>query len=142
MRSQSAGEQYSSQSAEYNGSRSAFLQYTLQYFYNISVPCFSSLLSQNKGILLVWELSACNVICQYLESCSGRNAVPSFSFLGSVTGRCLYLGSLNEGCKGWECSRDNLYLGLLKQGGRYEEWCYSIYTSGTHTIFHGKNSAF
>ena len=31
--------------------------------------------------------------------------------LGSVTGRCLYLGSLNEGCKGREGSRDNLYLG-------------------------------
>ena len=32
--------------------------------------------------------------------------------LGSVTGRCFYLGSLNRGCKGWEGSRDNLYLGL------------------------------
>ena len=30
------------------------LQYILQYFYNISVPCFSSLLSKNKGILLVF----------------------------------------------------------------------------------------
>ena len=36
--------------------------------------------------------------------------------LGSVTGRCLYLGSLNEGCKGWDGSRDNLYLGLLIKG--------------------------
>ena len=36
--------------------------------------------------------------------------------LGSVTGMCLYLGSLNEGCKGWEGSQDNLYLGLLIKG--------------------------
>ena len=43
MKSQSAGEQYSSQSMEYNGSRSTFLQYTLQYFYSIFVLCFSSL---------------------------------------------------------------------------------------------------
>ena len=49
-----------------------------------------------------------------------RAAVAEMRFLllvlGSVTGRCLYLGSLNEGCKGWECSRDNPYLGLLKYG--------------------------
>ena len=46
-----------------------------------------------------------------------RAAVAEMRFLllvlGSVAGRCLYLGSLSEGCKGWGCSRDNLYLGLL-----------------------------
>ena len=49
MKSQSAGEQYSLQSAEYNGSRSVF--------YNISTiflfPVFSSLFVTNKGILFV-----------------------------------------------------------------------------------------
>ena len=65
--------------------------------------------------------------------------------LGSVTGRCLYLGSLNEGCKGREGSRDNLYLGLLINRVRNQEFCHLVYTSGmavTHTIFHGRCSAF
>ena len=42
--------------------------------------------------------------------------------LGSVTGRCLYLGSLNKGCKGWEGSRDNLYLGLPVKEARYKDF--------------------
>ena len=42
MKSQSVREQYSSQSTENNGSRSTFYN----ILYNISVPCFSSLLSQ------------------------------------------------------------------------------------------------
>ena len=48
--------------------------------------------------------------------------------LGSVTGRCLYLGSLNEGCKGWEGSRDNLYLGLLIKGQGIRNLSF-VYTS-------------
>ena len=100
MKSQSAGEQYSSQSVEYNGSQRAFYN----IFYNISGPCFSSLLSQNKGILLVFG----NFLLATGFAFIGRVAAAEIRFLllvlVSVTGRCLYLGSLNEGCKGWECS--------------------------------------
>ena len=49
IESQSAGEQYSSQGAEYNGSQSAFYNISYNIFYNISVPCFSSLLSQYQS---------------------------------------------------------------------------------------------
>ena len=49
--------------------------------------------------------------------------------LGSVTGRCLYLGSLNEGCKGWEGSRDNLYLGLPVKGARYKDFVIFVVPS-------------
>ena len=59
--------------------------------------------SASNGIYLIWRVAAAEMRFLLLV-------------LGSVTGRCLYLGSLNEGCRGWECSRDNLYLGLLKCG--------------------------
>ena len=65
--------------------------------------------------------------------------------LGSVTGRCLYLGSLNEGCKGWEGSRDNLYLGLPVKGQGIRNFVICLYQCGiaiTHTIFKRKSSAF
>ena len=58
--------------------------------------------------------------------------------LGSVTGRCLYLGSLNEGCKGWECSRDNLYLGLrikrVKESGIVSFGLYQWYGRYSHHL--------
>ena len=44
--SQSVGEQYSSQGMEYSGLQSAFYNKSYNIFYKISVPCFSSLLSQ------------------------------------------------------------------------------------------------
>ena len=65
--------------------------------------------------------------------------------LGSVTGRYPYLGSLNEGCKGWEGRRDNLYLGLLVKGQGIRNFVICLYQRGmavTHTIFHEKSSAF
>ena len=65
--------------------------------------------------------------------------------LGSVTGRCLYLGSLNEDCKGWEGSRDNLHLGLLIKGQgirNFVIWFITVRIAVTHTIFHGKSNAF
>ena len=65
--------------------------------------------------------------------------------LGSVTGRCLYLGSLNGGCKGWEGSRDNIYLGLPVKGARYKDFVICLYQAGiavTYTIFQRKRSAF
>ena len=46
IRSQSTREQYSSQGAELQWFAERVLQYVLQYSYQVSVPCFSSLLSQ------------------------------------------------------------------------------------------------
>ena len=75
-----------------------------------------------------------------------RQKCDSFFFaLGSVTGRCLYLGSLNEGCKGWEGSRDNLCLALPVKGARYKDFVICLYQAGiavTQTIFQRKRSAF
>ena len=80
MKSQSTGEQYSLQSAEYNGSQSAFYN----IFYNVSTiflfPVSLLFCHIIREFFWFWELSACNGICLYLESCSGRNEVPSFGF--------------------------------------------------------------
>ena len=56
------------------------LQYILQYFYNISVPCFSSLLSQNKGILLVLGTFCLQQDLPLFGELQRRNVVPSFGF--------------------------------------------------------------
>ena len=65
--------------------------------------------------------------------------------LGSSTGRCLYLGSLNEGCKDCEGSRYNLCLGLPVKWQGIRNFVICLYQCGVaiiHTIFHGKSSTF
>ena len=123
MGSQSAGEQYSSQ-GRFAERFTIYLTILLQYFYSLFYFSFVT----NKGMDVAgvplfcatysfgfWEQLPATGFAFIL-----RAAVAEMRFLllvlGSVTGRCLYLGSLNEGCKGWECSRDNLYLGLRING--------------------------
>ena len=57
--------------------------------------------------------------------------------LGSVNGSCLYLGSLNRGCKGWVGSRDDLYFGLPSKSSKdqvFVIWVPSWYCRYSHHL--------
>ena len=57
--------------------------------------------------------------------------------LGSVTGSCLYLRSLNRGCKGWEGIRDYLYWRLPSKRARIKGfviWVPSWYGRYSHHL--------
>ena len=129
IESQRVGEQYSSQGAEYNGSQSAFCNISYNIFTQSLCPVsllFCHNINQGMdvaGVPLFYATYSFgfgnNCLLRDLVTFKGlrqQKCGSFFLFLGSVTRRCLYLGSLNEGCKGWEGSRDNLYLGLLIKG--------------------------
>ena len=64
---------------------------------------------------------------------------------GSVTGVCLYLGSLNRGCKGWEGSRGDLYYGLPGKRGKVQGFLSFGYRAGIaviHTTSRRRRSTF